>query len=232
MTIGRVTLIIFFAGIGTGSLVLAKESDIASSYEMTGAMDLASNIVEKGLTQTHMDPGLVARFGLNLGPQVEFGLLGTNRKYENSEANFLLQPQLGIGLDFSARAKGALSAHQNFYFSPDGRDGTDVKLLLEILSYRIFLESIGNWEGTGTPATYLAFGKTFELAQDLVSINRVGYVSLTSEDFSSYFEASSEARYSFTDRFYSALELTGTSAPAQFGGAGEFFISLRLGTSF
>ncbi len=203
-----------------------------SSYDMSGHMELDSNIVELGLTQTLRNPGLNSKFSLNLGPQVEFGIAGANRKYPDSETNFLLRPILTVKIDFSPRSQGEIAAVQNFYFQPEGRDGTDVKFTLTVSGYQIYLQSVGNWEGSQSAATYIAFAKITNLGADLDWINRFGYVVLKTDNYSSYAEISSDLKYFINERFYSSVEITGTSNAAQFNGAGEFFILAKLGTFF
>nr|HPI40743.1 hypothetical protein [Pseudobdellovibrionaceae bacterium] len=75
------------------------------TFQMSGSALLTSHFIHRGISQTHTDPALQVQFSYNLGPQIEFGLWGSNVRFYNSDEHLNLQFFGGAKVDFSPNAQ-------------------------------------------------------------------------------------------------------------------------------
>lgn len=211
--------------------IAARAQDGAPTYKLEGEAALSSNSVEYGVSQSNKDPALHGSFWFNWGPQFRLGVWGGNVSYEGDETHFLLRLRADLKINFSANASAALRFGNQSYFKRGTRDGSTVGLHLDLFGYGVVYEQLSNFMGTEDPATYFAFAKTWDVFQTWKWENQIGYMMLSTNGMSAYFDVRSMLGTK-PGAIYYQLGATYNSAPAQFAGAGDPFFILMATVSF
>lgn len=159
------------------------------TYRLTGAATLASNFVDKGLTQTKGDPGLQTDFWFNFGSQFRMGLWGANVRYDSTPTtHFWLKANADVKVDFSANAKMNIVYSENKYYKDNDRSGNLVGLHFDFWGWKIIYDMQSNWEGTGQKATYAAAETESPVWGEYIWANHAGYVMPEAEGVTSFFD--------------------------------------------
>lgn len=192
--------------------VSAWSQTSAPSYLMNGGAILATNFVERGLTQTEGDPNLQGEFWFNFGPQFRLGLWGSNVRYEEaSTTHFWLKLNGDIKVDFSGTSNMIIKYSNNMYFKANNRNGNTIGLHFNFDTYRVVYESESNWEGSESGATYFALGKKSVVWGNYLWNNQAGYTMPSAEGVTAYFDIRSSLGKNFRNIF---VEGTATYANA------------------
>lgn len=223
----RLHLLIFILLYGTA----ARAQDVAPTFKLEGEAALSTNSVEYGITQTDKDPSLHGSFWFNWGPQFRLGVWGGNVNFAGDEAHFLLKARAELNVNFSENASAALRFSNHSYFKRGTRDGTVIGLHLNLFRYGVVYEQISNFMGTEDSAQYVAFSKTWDVFQTWKWENQIGYVMLSSNNLTSYFDARSFLGTKPGAILYQ-IGATYNSSPAQFDGAAEPFLLLMATVHF
>ncbi len=209
-----------------------EPSSESPTFKMNGNALLTSHSIHRGISQTHSDPALQVQFSYNLGPQIEFGLWGSNVRYLNSDEHLNLKFFGGAKVDFSPNAQLNLRYILSRYFHNDQRNGSELGLKLNVFSYYIQLESPSNWNGTNSSSSHFAFGYNHKLGNSfLVDIN-AAFNQLTVVTYNSYFDIQAEITYISSETLNYTTGLTLNSESSQFNGDGDPFIYVRIKTLF
>ncbi len=173
----------------TNALAQSSGASTQPTYRLTGAATLASNFVEKGLTQTKGDPGLQTDFWFNFGSQFRMGLWGANVRYESTPTtHFWLKANADVKVDFSQNAKMNILYSENKYYKDNDRSGNTVGLHFDFWGWKIIYDMESNWEGTGQKATYAGAGKDAVVWNEYIWTNHAGYTMPEAEGITSYFD--------------------------------------------
>lgn len=207
------------------------KSDVPT-FKMNGEVNLLSNFIRHGLTQTNKDPSLQGAFGFNFGPQFKMGLWGSNVNYGSTE-HFLLKINAELKVQISPTSDFKLGIFDNHYFKNTTRNGNTTYLLITSHDYRIRYESEGNWEGTEESATYFSFGKASELNPSWKWDNEIGYTMVNVSTLENYFDLRSSFIYKGGNNIFYQITATATSVPDQFtNGQGDVAVLVGASTSF
>lgn len=201
------------------------------TYRLNGEATLASNFVEKGLTQTKGDPGLQTAFWFNFGSQFKMGLWGANVRYENTPTtHFWLKGNADVRVDFSQDAKLNIVYSENKFYKDNDRSGHLLGLHFDFWGWKIIYDMESNWEGTGEKSTYTGVGKDIPVWGEYVWTNQAGYQMPEAEGVSSFFDLRTGIGMKAKD-FILIGALTYTNATGEFKKQGEmaFLVSVLVG---
>jgi len=175
------------------------------SFLMNGGATLATNFVEKGLTQTEGDPNLQGEFWFNFGPQFRLGLWGSNVRYEDaSTSHFWLKLNGDIKVDFSGQTNMIIKYSMNKYYKSNNRDGNLIGIHFTFGTYKIIYDMDSNWEGSSDPATYFGVGKASPVGGDYIWTNMGGYTMPKVSGITAYFDVRSSIGKKFRNIFADA----------------------------
>jgi uncharacterized protein (TIGR02001 family) len=164
-------------------------SSTQPTYRLNGGATLASNFVERGLTQTKNDPGVQSEFWFNLGSQFRIGLWGANVRYESTPTtHFWLRLNADLKVDFSENASMNILYKENKFFKSNDRDGNVVGLRLTFWKWKIIYDKESNWQGTQSEATYFGIGHEQTVWEDWTWSNSGGYLIPNAEGIASFFD--------------------------------------------
>jgi len=200
----------------------------ATSY---AKINLSTNNVEKGLTQTQGDPAFQTELGNKFGEQGLLALKASNVAYENFASHLLVR---GIGsykFIFSANADLRVKLEYNKYFKAAGRDGYNFGIDLGLFGYRFLIEAENNFEGTKTERTWFGFQREFSLPWSLWLDFTAGYSQLKADGLNAYFDTRSAVTYKGLPMNL-ALVNTFNSQKSQFGKQGDIAFFLEASVSF
>ncbi len=159
------------------------------TYRLSGAATLASNFVEKGLTQTKGDPGLQTDFWFNFGSQFRMGLWGANVRYDATPTtHFWLRANADVRVDFSGDSKMNIIYSENKYYKENNRNGNLVGVHFDFSGWKIIYDMESNWQGTGQKSSYAAAGKDSIVMDEYIWANRFGYTMPEAEGVNAFFD--------------------------------------------
>ncbi|MFN7823927.1 MAG: hypothetical protein ACK5P6_01050 [Pseudobdellovibrionaceae bacterium] len=218
------------------STQITKAQTAGSSAGSGGAtsyakINLSTNNVEKGLTQTQGDPAFQTELGNKFGEQGLLALKASNVAYENFDSHLLVR---GIGsykFLFSANADLRVKLEYNKYFKAAGRDGYNFGIDLGLFGYRFLLETENNFEGSKTERTWFAFQREFSLPWSLWLDFTAGYSQLKADGLNAYFDTRSALTYKGLPMNL-ALVNTFNSQSSQFGKQGDIAFFLEASIAF
>lgn len=209
----------------------AGASSTQPSYRLVGSATLASNFVDKGLTQTKADPGLQTDFWFNFGSQFRMGLWGANVRYESTPTtHFWLKGNADVKVDFSENTNMNIIYTENKFYKDNRRSGNTVGIHFNFWGWKIAYDMEGNWQGTRQKATYASAGKDSPVFGDYVWSNTVGYTMPEADGVTSYFDIRSGIGAKIKD-FVLMGTVTSTTAARDFKTQGElaFLLSATVG---
>ncbi len=208
-----------------------REPAAAPTFGLSGSATLASNFVERGLTQTDADPGLQGDFWFNFGPQFRLGVWGANVNYENTATtHFWLRANADIRVDFSPEAAMFIKYSENSYYRANNRNGNTIGLHFDFWGYKISYEKDSNWEGTDKPAMHAGLGKDFSVFSSWLWMNTIGY-TMPDADVDSYFHIRTGLGTQLKDIFLD-LSVSYSTATDEFKDRGEMAFILRTAVTF
>lgn len=202
------------------------------TYRLAGTAILASNFVEKGLTQTKGDPGLQTDFWFNFGSQFRMGLWGANVRYESTPTtHFWLKANADVKVDFSQNAKMNIVYSENKFFKSNHRSGNLVGLHFDFWGWKVIYDMESNWQGTGKNATYAGASTDTPIWGDYVWTNQGGYVMPKADGVTSFFDVRSGLGTKVKD-FLLQGSVSYTTATGDFKEQGELAIILSATVAF
>lgn len=209
-----------------------ENSSNIPTFRMSGSALLTSHYIHRGLSQTHGDPALQVHFSYNLGPQIEFGLWGSNVRYESTNEHLNLQFYGGARVDFSTNAQLEFQYRLSRYFHDDSRNGALLDIKFNVFTYYILLESQSNWEGTDTSSSHFALGYNYKFGSSLLLDLNAAYNQLTAVGFNNYFDLQAELTYTQSATLSYTLGLSLNSESSQFNGDGDPYGYAKIKTTF
>lgn len=216
------------AGVGD-----AAPAEGSPTFKLSGAAELMTNYVNRGLTETDKDPALQAAFWFNFGPQFRMGLWGSNVGYEGSETRFLLRANADVKINFSPTTNMIILVNNNNYFKPEGRNGWIYGAHINMSNLKFILESESNWAGTTSQMTYFALGYEADLDEKWKWPSQVGYSQIKADNYSNYIDFRTGIHYKSSVNIRYKLDMTGLlNNAAQFNGRGAYAFILAALTEF
>lgn len=213
------------------ALAQAKGETRNTRSKMFAEINLNTNYVEKGITQTDKNPSLQADVGYQYSSG-RIGVWSSNVKYANSSDEYLnMRPYLSFRIDTSATTDISLRYDFNRYFKSSTRDGSIIGIDLNLYGYHVIYEQQEKWEGTSSNRTWYGFSKTWNAPSALTYDTTFGYSMVGADGFSNYFDTRLGANYRSGDFIYSLIH-TYNSGASQFNGAGDMAFIFMIAVKF
>lgn len=210
-----------------------KEKTASSpTFKMSGSALLTSHHISHGLSQTQSDPALQVQFAYNLGPQIEFGLWGSNVRFPQSDEHLNLHFFGKAMVQFTANTQLDLDYRLSRYFHNDRRNGSILQLQFNMFEYYVLLSSNSNWEGSSSSSSHFGFGHKYNFSTLFNLETQFSYNQLSATGYNNFFDILVEANYISNDTIKYAAGLTLNSESSQFRGAGDPFLYARIKTTF
>lgn len=210
----------------------AGSSSTKPTFGMRGGAVLASNFVEKGLTQTDGDPGLQGEFWFDFGSQFRMGLWGANVNYDSaSGTHFWLKLNADIRVDFSSTSAMIIKYSDNKFYRSNNRDGNTVALHLDFSGYKVLYELESNWQATQARATYAGLGKDFSIWSNWTWFNQVGYTLPEADGVQSFLDIRSGIGKKLKDIF-GIFSISYSTAQGDFKDQGALALILSAGVNY
>lgn len=159
---------------------------------------IATNWVERGITQTESSPAIHAALGYRW-PQFKVGVWGSNYRVSPGEDNVNLRIFgaykfiITSNLDITARAD------LSNYFSAGRANGNIMSVDFNAYTYHVDLEQVDNWEGTQDKLMRFAFRKEFILGTSWIWGLRMGYNSPSASTVVGYLDFHTSFGYKLQD---------------------------------
>lgn len=152
-----------------------------------GNIALITNYIEHGLTQTQKTPAMQGNFMFQFGPQLKLGFGGTSVHFEDGDEYLNLRVIAGIVIPIGKNAMIDATMTTNKYYNGVDRNGSVTRFEIILSGYRFISESYSNWEGTKKKASFMGFGKRFDLQNNAFWTLLFDYGTPKAEGYKSYF---------------------------------------------
>lgn len=212
------------------SLLLGSSLSWAQAMsKMYGEVGLASNYVDKGITQSNKNLSFTAGLGYWFGAQGRIGVDATSVKYINDDAT--MEIRLLGEYKFLFTPNSSLKIRNDFYrYSPSGqRDKILVSLDQDLFTYHVLYSYEDNFEGTRSPRSWFAFNHDFPFMSVYQLNATLGYSMIN--NYTSYFDTRLGISYT-TSNFSVGIFNTYVSAADQFNGAADMAFLLAFNAKF
>lgn len=185
----RILLVILSVAAFKANAQSESSSDPTGDVKVTsyGNIALITNYIEHGLTQTQKTPAMQGNFMFQFGPQLKLGFGGTSVHFEDGDEYLNLRIIVGIVIPISKSAMIDATMTTNKYYNGVDRNGSVTRVELNMSGYRFISESYSNWEGTKKKASFMGFGKRFELQNNAFWTLLLDYGTPKAEGYKSYF---------------------------------------------
>jgi uncharacterized protein (TIGR02001 family) len=203
----------------------AQAAAAGGAARLIGEVEITSNYMEKGLTQSEAGPSLHAGFGYQF-TSGRIGLWGSSVKYLNEDAQTNLRPYISFGFQFTPNSRLDFKYAADKYFKAADRDSNVITLDFDMYSYHAILEEDSNFEGTGTKSMWFGFAHEYKIGSYGIDL-RAGYSQLSVAGFNNYFDVKAELKYKW-DELAFGLGATFNSEASQFGDAGAPAVFVRM----
>jgi hypothetical protein len=224
------SVILIFASVSTAQT--SSSTSTQPTYRLAGTATLASNFVEKGLTQTNGDPGIQTDFWFNFGSQFRMGLWGANVRYEDTPTtHFWLKANADVKVDFSQNAKMNIIYTENKFYKNNNRSGNIVGLHFDFWGWKIIYDMNSAWENTGKKSTYAGAGKDSIIWGDYIWLNEGGYTMPEGDGVTSFFDLRTGLAKKAKDILLKA-EVTFSTATGDFKDQGALAFIFSASVSF
>lgn len=196
-----------------------------------GEIQIMSNYVEKGLTQSDASPSMGADLGYGFGGYGRIGVKANSVKYENEDVSIAMSLYGEYRFIFSQNTNLTLRNDLVRYFSTNTRDNIVISLDQNIFDYHFLFEYEDNFEGTKTNRNWFGFHKDWLLSPSYQFNLTVGYSMLEIDGFNNYFDT--KAGVSFINSNLTAgVFHTYNSQQSQFGEQGKMFFLVEVTARF
>lgn len=193
--------------------------------KLYGEAGLTTNWLEHGVSQSDKGYALQAGLGYRWS-QFKLGMWGSGVKLPYSDDNLNLRIYMTYKFYFTKNADMLIRYDFNRYFGAGKANGTITSLDLNIFQYHILYEKNSNWEADDNLTRY-GFMKDWGLPYNLTLTVNAGYNSISSDNYSSYFDIKTLVNYKYADILYS-LGNSFNSNSGQFNGRGDLAFFLQL----
>ena len=166
--------LILFVYLGALSELHAQENSDQPKSKPFAKVELTSNLIEDGYTQTGNSFGLLTDVGYKW-EQFEVGVRGNNVYFEGERAHLTLQPHLAIISNFSPDSKFFIEHEERLYFNESARNGARSSVGLAIDEYLVRYESLINWWGLEIAKSRWSMTYSYYWDQDYSSDFQLGY---------------------------------------------------------
>lgn len=179
----------------------------AETATLFGSAALATNYVEKGVTQTDNGPAVQAGFGYKW-TNGRLGLWGSSVKFKNENVSMNLRPHF----IFSPDPSFSLGYAYSKYLSTGSRDTSLLSADVLFHGYNLLLERDENFEGHRESRLWLGGHKKYDIPYDL-KLGLTAGVSLTKiSGVGNFLDIRSDLLYAYKDLLYT-LGLTYCTKP-------------------
>jgi hypothetical protein len=189
-------------------------------------IELTSNLIEDGYTQTNNSFGLLTDVGYRW-EQFDIGIRGSNVYFKNEQAHLTLQPHLSIIANFSKDSRFFVEHEERLYFNQSSRNGSKSFVGLEMGDYLFKYESLTNWWGLEITKTRFSFTYPYFWVQDYSSDFQIGYNIVGGANTAPYTDVAANLKFKRDALEYYA-ELIWLSSVVEFIPDGNP-INIRLG---
>lgn len=174
-----------------------KDKGKTEAATLFGSAALATNYVEKGVTQTDNGPAVQAGFGYKW-TNGRLGLWGSSVKFEDENVSMNLQPYFLFSPD------PALSLRYSYskYLSSGSRDTSLIAVDWLIFGYNFLIERDENFEGSHEARLWLAGHKKYDIPYDLQLGLTAGVSSSKAPGAGTFFDVRSDLLYAYKDLLY------------------------------
>lgn len=211
----------------------AQSSDKGGGLEpqkIFGEVNLLSNYVEKGLTQSDEKFSVQATLGYRW-VYFKAGMQGSSVTFPGNQENVNLKAFASYQFIWTQNADMTFRYDYSKYFASAQRDGNIFGFDINLFTYHMLIEKMDNWQGTKTNANYFGFRKDRPIPWNLIWDFSVGYTMLSVDGYNNYFDVKTGISYKYKEIGYS-LNATYTSAASQLNGAGDLFGYVGLHARF
>jgi len=168
-------LFLLFLSVGLfGNSGLAEEADESLKSKPFAKVELTSNLLEDGYTQTGNSFGLLTDVGYKW-EQFEIGVRGNNVYFEGERAHLTLQPHLSIISNFSSTSRFFIEHEERLYFIDSARNGARSSVGFQIHEYLIKYESLINWWGLDITKSRWSLSYRYDWSDEYSSDFKMGY---------------------------------------------------------
>lgn len=200
---------------------------------ISGNAQLLSHFIVKGLSYSDNNPAMNASFLVNLGPQVKFGLWGSNiSNLSARDDNFWLKIYAQVKFNSADNILTDVYIEDSRFYKSDQRNGQNIGFNFKYKSYDFGFEWMSNLEGTQTNAEYLWFGRLFDYKKNMKWGGYSGLTNSHSSSFNSYLDFKILGQYIFNPVFNAEAGVTFNSNSVQFGTRGDPFLYAAIKLSY
>jgi uncharacterized protein (TIGR02001 family) len=196
--------------------------------EMMGEINIMSNYVDKGITQSNKSACVLTNIRYEIG-QGKIGVQAANVQYENEETNLKAGIFGEYKFVFTANTDLRIRNDLVRYFSDSNRSKIQVLLDQNLFSYHVLLMREDNFEGTKKTRNWYGFGKDWLLSGSFILNTTVGYSMVDS--FDNFFDVYLGVTYK-GQKISPTLATTYVSNSSQFNGAADLATFLVLNIQF
>jgi hypothetical protein len=220
------TLLIFVLVLTLSNAAMAQEKTDKPKSKPFALVELASNLIEDGYTQTGNSFGLHSDVGYSW-EQFELGVRGNNVYFEGERTHLVLGPHLAIISNFSDTSRFFLEHEERFYFHDSRRNGGKTTVGLLVDKYLIRFESLMNWWGLDMSKSRLSLTYEYYWGLDYSSDFQLGYNIPEENNTKPFFDSAFNIKYK-KDRLEYYAEVILLSNLVSYISVGQTF-SYRLG---
>jgi len=197
--------------------------------KMYGIVEISSNRVDLGFTQSEGEASLQANLGYGFGGQGRLGIEAASISFPEEDANvelrFLGEYSFVFGPNSDLRLRNDIVR----YFSEDWRNKTVILADQNFYTYHVLICREDNFEGSKKYRNWFALRKDWTLSGALTLETALGYSIV--DGFESFYDTLIGLRYPISTTIIS-LNSTFVSNSAQFNGQADPFVSFKVQAFF
>ena len=226
---GTILLIVLKLLFSPSAHAQTKTDDQLPAGKIYGEVNLLTNYIENGYTQTEKSWAMQAGLGYKWS-QFRMGLWGSTVKFPDSSDDLNLRLLMAYKFIFTTSADLVARYDFNRYYPAGNRNGGIIGLDLNLFKYHVLYEKNSNWENLGE-VTRWGFMHDWAIPWNLMLNLNAGYNMMDIPDYSSYFDVKTtvSARYADVNYF---IGNSYNSNPGQANGRGDLAFFLGLGAKF
>lgn len=194
-------------------------------------VELTSNLIEDGYTQTEGSWGLITDIAYRW-PQFELGIRGNNVYFEGESTHISLRPHLSIIANFSEDSRFYIEYEHRQYFNDNTRNGSLASIGLDFSKYSISYGSIVNWQGFDISKSKWRFDYNYEWNDQLTSLFSLGYNIVDEANTPNYIDANGNIQYRQANLVYYAEAIILSQVVSLIENAQPFLFRVGLKAGF
>jgi len=173
---------------------IAQENPEKTKSRPFGMVELTSNLIEDGYTQTGNSFGLLTDVGY-AWEQFNIGIRGNNVYFEGERAHLTLKPHLAILANFSDFTKFFIEHEERFYFNDSLRNGGRSSVGLKFDEFLFRYESLINWWGLDFTKSRFSLNYEYVWDQEYSSDFQLGYNIVEEANTRPFFDSSLSTKF-------------------------------------